>query len=317
MAKAAAVLGKTAEEKEYSARAAKIRADIVAEYYSANGRCVADTQTGNLLSLRHHLGPDPARCAERLVALLKENRGLLRTGFIGLPILAEELTAIGRSDLAYNLLFNEEYPGWIYEIRLGATTIWERWNSLLADGSISSTGMNSFNHYSYGSIVQWIYERAAGLCADREIPGSRRMNLVPQVDWRLHKIDASYDSPAGKWESGWEILDPRHIRVHAVVPFGCSAALTLPAADEAILKECARKYGLEIRDGRAELEAGSYEFCYETAEPLRKVLNADTPIMEVKARDRDQPLPGSGQAPLGPGNQQTVGQGGGFCRETL
>ena len=284
VAKAAAVLGKTAEEKEYSARAAKIRADIVAEYYSANGRCVADTQTGNLLSLRHHLGPDPARCAERLVALLKENRGLLRTGFIGLPILAEELTAIGRSDLAYNLLFNEEYPGWIYEIRLGATTIWERWNSLLADGSISSTGMNSFNHYSYGSIVQWIYERAAGLCADREIPGSRRMNLVPQVDWRLHKIDASYDSPAGKWESGWEILDPRHIRVHAVVPFACSAALTLPAADEAILKECAGKYGLEIRDGRVELEAGSYEFCYETAEPLRKVLNADTPIMEVFGR---------------------------------
>jgi alpha-L-rhamnosidase len=132
--------------------------------------------------------------------------------------------------------------------------------------------------------VQWIYERAAGLRADREIPGSRRMIIAPQTDWRLHRIDASYDSPAGKWESGWEILDPKHIRVHAAVPFGCSASLTLPAADEAILKECAGKYGLRTEDGKAELEAGSYDFCYETSEPLRTVLNADSPITEVFGR---------------------------------
>lgn len=137
--------------------------EIRAEYYSPNGRSCVNTQTGYLLTLRHGLSKDRERTGIDLKRSLKSNGNRLQTGFVGTPILLEELTKAGMSDLAYHLLLNEDYPGWLYEVKLGATTIWERWNSVLADGSISSTGMNSLNHYSYGAVVEWMYSYMAGI----------------------------------------------------------------------------------------------------------------------------------------------------------
>ena len=228
-ARAAEVLGREADKQRYIDLSLDIRDAISEEYYSPSGRCCIDTQTAHLLTLARDLGPNPERSAQRLAQLIEENGGKLATGFVGTPILAEMLTRIGREDLAWNLLFNEEYPGWLYEVNLGATTIWERWNSVLPDGSISSTGMNSLNHYSYGSIVQWIYERVAGLRSLQA--GFRVVQFAPLVDRRLGSLACTYDAPSGKWESSWRYTEDGKLEVRLTVPFGCTAHVTLPLHD--------------------------------------------------------------------------------------
>lgn len=270
LAKAARVLGKEEEATRYEALADKILQGIRQEYFSPLGRCCIDTQTGLLLTLRHGLSVNPQKTAEALVQKLKDNNGMLKTGFVGTPLLCEELTRIGRVDMAYDLLLNEEYPGWLYEVKLGATTIWERWNSVLSDGSISSTGMNSLNHYAYGSIVEWIYSRCAGILLDETRPGFRRVIFCPEVKWELESVDARYESAAGTWKSSWKALDENHLEVKVTVPFGCSAELLLPLAPEGI---CETNPGnpvfANVKDGRCYLEAGEYRVSYETIRSMK------------------------------------------------
>ncbi len=149
---------------------------------------------------------------------------------------------------------NEEYPGWLYEVNLGATTIWERWNSLLPDGSISPTGMNSLNHYAYGSILEWMWRWAAGL--EEDAPGFARANIHPVPDPRLGFLDAAYDSASGRYEVHWKCLDETHLELSVTIPFGCTAQLELPYAPETAYTA-----------GRT-LSAGTYVFRYETTRPL-------------------------------------------------
>ena len=122
-----------------------------------DGRCAEKTQTGLLLALKYHLSEDEELTREMLKKLFRESRNKLNTGFVGTSLLCNVLTDNGMTDTAYRLLLNEEYPGWLHEVKLGATTVWERWNSLDEDGKISSTGMNSLNHYSYGAILEWMF----------------------------------------------------------------------------------------------------------------------------------------------------------------
>ena len=117
------------------------------EYFTPTGRCAEKTQTGLLLALKYHLSEDEELTREMLKKLFRESRNKLNTGFVGTSLLCNVLTDNGMTDTAYRLLLNEEYPGWLHEVKLGATTVWERWNSLDEDGKISSTGMNSLNHY--------------------------------------------------------------------------------------------------------------------------------------------------------------------------
>lgn len=214
---------------------------------------------------------NPKKTKEALVQKLKDNNGMLKTGFVGTPLLCEELTRMGRADMAYGLLLNEEYPGWLYEVKLGATTIWERWNSVLADGSISSTGMNSLNHYAYGSIVEWIYSRCAGILQDEAHPGFRRVIFCPQVSRELGWVDARYDSASGTWRSSWRILDENHLEVKVSVPFGCSAELLLPLAPENLReREPGNPVFANVKDGKIYLEAGEYSISYETVKSMEK-----------------------------------------------
>lgn len=271
LAKAARVLGKEEEASRYEALAERILDGIRQEYFSPLGRCCIDTQTGLLLTLRHGLSVNPEKTKEALVQKLKDNNGMLKTGFVGTPLLCEELTRMGRVDMAYDLLLNEEYPGWLYEVKLGATTIWERWNSVLADGSISSTGMNSLNHYAYGSIVEWIYSRCAGILQDEAYPGFRRVIFCPQVSRELGWVDARYDSASGTWRSSWRILDENHLEVKVSVPFGCSAELLLPLAPESLWeREPGNPVFANVKDGKIYLEAGEYSISYETVKSMEK-----------------------------------------------
>ena len=123
------------------------------EYYSVTGRCCIKTQTALILTLKYHLSENEDLVKQQLKKLFEDSNRKLKTGFVGTPLLCNVLTDHGMEDLAYDLLLNEEYPGWLHEVKLGATTVWERWNSLLDDGTISGISMNSMNHYSYGSVL--------------------------------------------------------------------------------------------------------------------------------------------------------------------
>lgn len=281
VAKAARVLGKLEEAAKYEKLAEEILDKIRLEYYSPLGRCCIDTQTAYLLTLHHGMGVNPSRIAEALEWKLKANHGMLQTGFVGTPLLCEELSKAGRTEQAFALLLNEECPGWLYEVKLGATTIWERWNSVLADGSISSTGMNSLNHYSYGAIVEWIYSYVAGIHRDEEVAGFRKVTIAPLVNWQLQWVDAKYQSASGTWRSAWKIVDEHHLEIQITVPFGCAAELKLPFATEKCYEQPGNPDITRSQDGKYLLESGIYEFCYETTQSLKKRYHTGMPLEEL------------------------------------
>ncbi len=225
-ANAAKLVGREEDFKHYSSLAERLLNEIRAEYFTSTGRISIQTQTAYLLALRHGLSTDPERMRRELVRRISLDGGKLRTGFIGTPLLCEELTKAGSADLAYSLLMNEEYPGWLFAVNLGATTVWERWNSVLEDGSISSTGMNSLNHYAYGSIAQWIYERCAGISPAE--PGFKKAYLRPIPHRALGHLEAEYRSAAGLWKVSWKI-ENGETEVKIEVPFDCEGLLTLPS----------------------------------------------------------------------------------------
>lgn len=228
-AKAARVLGRTEEAEYYEALAARIRRDIREEFFTPTERLAVPTQTGYLLALSLGLCDKPDRMAEGLIERFRLSEGKLQTGFVGTPLLGPVLTAIGHADLAFDLLFNEEYPGWLYEVKMGATTIWERWNSVLPDGSVSDTGMNSLNHYAYGSILEWFYGDVVGIRP--AAPGFVKALLAPHFDERLGSVSLTHRSAAGTYKIAWEVKDGRYT-YRCTVPFGCSAVLRLPGCED-------------------------------------------------------------------------------------
>ena len=241
-AKTAKVIGKEREAKHYQQMADELLKKIRAEYFTSTGRCAVPTQTGYLLALRHGLTTNPKRAGRDLAEKLNQNNGLLETGFVGTPLLCEELTRAGYADKAFQLLLNEDYPGWLYAVKLGATTIWERWNSVLPDGSISGTDMNSLNHYAYGSIVHWLYQDVAGLSP--LAPGFAKARLEPHIHPAIGHVEMEYRSASGTWRVRWEMLPGNDLRYECTVPFGCEAELLLPGGDT------------------HHLTAGSYEWTY-------------------------------------------------------
>ena len=205
-----------------------------------------------------------AQAAYALRMRLKESDYHLRTGFIGTSYLCRVLSATGSNDIAYKLLLQEDFPSWLYEVNMGATTIWERWNSILPDGSISDTGMNSLNHYSYGSIVEWMYRDVCGIQPMEDAPGFNRFRLEPKPDRSLGFVRARFDSPCGEIESEWR-YEGNTLHYRFAVPFGTTAVLTLPG------------------ESPVTLSAGEHHFKRETSEnrfgldtPIRLILNHDT-----------------------------------------
>jgi alpha-L-rhamnosidase len=270
MAKTAHVLGKADDEARYLELADRIRAWIETEYYTATGRCAVNTQTAYVGSLWFGFGNHDWSVAQ-LRKMLDENGGKLTTGFMGTPLLCPVLSEAGLDREAYNLLLNEDYPGWLFAVNLGATTIWERWNSLDADGHITGIDMNSMNHYSYGSICEWLMNYAAGLSA--ATPGFARAIVAPRVDWRLGSCAAEMDTAAGTYAVSWACVDETHMTMKVTVPFGGEAGVTLPYADEA---------AYEALGGHV-LTAGTYEVTYETTQALRWAPSVDWTVAQILA----------------------------------
>ena len=223
-----------------------------------------------------------------LLRTLKDSGWKLKTGFVGTPLILKVLSDVGEDRVAYKIIHNEKYPGWLYEVDLGATTIWERWNSMEEDGSVSSTGMNSFNHYAYGSVGEWMWQTIGGIAPNEEEYGFRRATLRPIPDYKTGKCEAVYRSAAGVWKVAWEISGNDKVRLQVSVPFNCTAELLLP-------------YAKDMPD-RLQLEPGDYEFCYTTKEPLKKGYSARNTLEElfddeVVVEKMEEILPGISQIP--------------------
>jgi alpha-L-rhamnosidase len=234
VAKAAAVLGKEEDQQAYETLSEEVRAAIQREYFTSTGRLALNTQTGYVLALHFDIALPRQRegLAHQLRLKLKESNYHLRTGFIGTPYLCQVLSDTGSNDIAYRLLLQEGYPGWLYQVNMGATTIWERWNSILPDGSISDTGMNSLNHYAYGSIVEWLYNTAAGIRPMEETPGFERFLLCPKPDPSLGHLEARFDSPRGTIKSAWRYEEDGRLVFDFEVPAGTKTKLVLPDGSE-------------------------------------------------------------------------------------
>lgn len=277
VAKAARVLGYADEEAKYQKLSDEQFAVVKEEYYSATGRCCIKTQTALLLTLKYHLSSNEELTKKQLKKLFDDSNHKLKTGFVGTPLMNNILTDNGMNDLAYELLLNEEFPGWLYEVKLGATTVWERWNSLLPDGTISGISMNSMNHYSYGSVLEWMFRHVAGINTSEKHPGVKSLTLEPTLNWDLRHVDASYDSPSGEYRLSWKLADKKHVAVTMDVPFDCTAKVILPLLPESEREVAAKVFGKDT-DGVYTVETGHYEVSYELGKELGKSYSIDTPL---------------------------------------
>jgi len=258
-AKAACALGKAEDKKKYAERSEKIKEAIRKEFFTATGRIAEPTQTAMALALYFDLMPEEHK--DRLVNDLKNkliSKNIhLDTGFVGTYFLLPVLTKIGLHDFAVQLLLNEDFPSWLYEVNMGATTIWERWNSVLPNGYVSDTGMNSMNHYAYGSIVEWIYSTLCGLRPDDSAPGFKKAVIAPLTDPRLGCMKCEYISAAGLYKSGW-VRENGCIHYHIEVPFDAEAVFVPEKADAEL------KVNGETTCGEQKLTAGVYDiYCSE------------------------------------------------------
>jgi alpha-L-rhamnosidase len=189
---------------------------------------LSDATTAYALALQFDLlkeGAQRRHAGERLATLVRENGYRISTGFVGTPLLCDALCSVGAYEAAYRLLMQRKYPSWLYPVTMGATTIWERWDSLLPDGSVNPGEMTSFNHYALGAIADWLHRTVAGLAAGE--PGYRRLDIQPHPGAGLTYARARHNSPYGMAESGWTLKDGQ-IEVVVVVPPGTTARVTLP-----------------------------------------------------------------------------------------
>lgn len=268
VARAAGILGKEKERAEYEHLARQIRKAVLNEYFTPSGRLAMDTQTGYIIALYFGIYNNKKAVCDGLKKRLRKDGYRIKCGFVGAPLLCETLAENGMEEIAFHILLQEEFPGWLHCVNLGATTIWERWNSILDDGSISGTGMNSLNHYAYGSVVNYIKSDIAGLKPIE--PGYRRVRIAPRFDIRLGYLNCTYKSASGTYEANWKINRDGTVSVHYEVPFGCEARVNLPGYEKPEL--C--------------LEAGITDITYRPSDRNYRRLYGWNSLLEDLRKDR-------------------------------
>ncbi len=273
MINTAKVLNKPGDVKKYEALLDAVKAAYVREYMTPNGRLVSSTQTAYVLALNFDMLPDDKRqqAAERLAQNIQSYNNHLTTGFLGTPYLCHVLSRFGYTDVAFKLLMQESYPSWLYPVKQGATTIWERWDGQKPDGSFQTPGMNSFNHYAYGAIGDWMYRVVAGLDTYDSMPGYKSIRIRPHIGGGLTDVSADYETRYGKLASHWKITDGR-FSMKVVIPANTTARIYIPAPAAESVTEGGRKLATEAdvkvvgKDGTyvlVDVGSGSYEFAVQ------------------------------------------------------
>lgn len=228
IAKVAELVGNHAEAGRMQERARRVKEAFQAEFITPSGRVANDDQSSYALSFLYDLIPDDKVEAAKgyFRATVIRSHGHIQTGFIGTPALLPALVKIGEVELAASIFLQEGTPGWLAQVKRGATTIWERWDGLKEDGSIHESTMNSFNHYAYGAVCQWLFEAVAGFRPDVNAPGFKKIVFEPVVIPRLSPVAAHYDSVAGRIEAGWSVSGSE-VHYDVVVPSGAQGEFVL------------------------------------------------------------------------------------------
>jgi alpha-L-rhamnosidase len=228
---AAGVLGRAEDQQRYRALAAEVREAFNREYVTPNGRLLSDATTAYALAIEFELLRDDDQrrhAGARLAALVRDSGYRISTGFVGTPLICDALCHVGEYDTAFRLLTQRQCPSWLYPVTMGATTIWERWDSMLPDGSVNPGEMTSFNHYALGAVADWLHRTVAGLAP--AAPGYRHIVVQPRPGGGLTHARARHQTPYGMAEAGWKI-DAGQIAVEVALPPGVTASVSLPGSD--------------------------------------------------------------------------------------
>ena len=269
----AKVLNNTADEAIYKALLKKVKDAFLREYLTPNGRLISGTQTAYVLALNFDMLPENLRtqAAERLAENVKSYGNHLTTGFLGTPYLCHVLTRFGYTDIAFKLLLKEDYPSWLYPVKMGATTIWERWDGQKPDSSFQTPGMNSFNHYAYGAIGDWMYRILVGLDTYEDGVGYKHIKIMPHIGGGFTDAAASLQTYYGTMSSGWKIENDK-LLMDIEIPANATATVYVPAANAGTITESGKAVSTltdvkvsGTENGYVLLQVGSGKYHFATA----------------------------------------------------
>lgn len=267
-AQAAQALTMPEKEHFYSELAQQIRQAILNEYFTPSGRLAVDTQTAYTICITFDLYKEKQKLLDGFRARLVKDCYKIKGGFVGATQLIQALIKMDMTEEAFRILYAEAFPSWLYCVNLGATTIWERWNSLSPDGSISGTEMNSMNHYSFGAVAESFYGYIAGLQPVK--PAFKQAVIEPKFNYRLQKLEFAFDSASGRYVVNYS-AQGNTILLHVEIPFGASAELILP-------------------DLRKMLDAGSYDFTFPSPVEMEHPFSIEMPMCELFANEKSAAL---------------------------
>ncbi len=271
MLNSAEVLGLTEDVKKYKNLLPLIKEAFAKEYLTPNGRLVSSTQTAYTLALHFDILPEHLReqAAKRLVDNIKEYKYHLTTGFVGTPYLCHVLTRFGYNDIAYKLLLQETYPSWLFQVKRGATTVWERWDGIKADGTFQNKFMNSFNHYAYGAIGEWMYRTIGGIKPDIAHSGYKHFIIEPKPGGKLTTANAEFTSLYGEIISRWKI-ENGVFKLEVTIPPNSSATIILPEAQVSAIRESGKplsksllREGVKQEGDTVSINLGSGNYIFE------------------------------------------------------
>jgi alpha-L-rhamnosidase len=228
---AAKVLGRDEDVNKYQALLKDIKTAFLREYVTPSGKLTSNSQTAYVLALNFDMLPENLRdqAAKRLVENISSYKNHLTTGFLGTPYLCHVLSRFGYTDIAYKLLLQDTYPSWLYPVKQGATTIWERWDGIKPDGSFQAISMNSFNHYAYGAIGDWMYKSVAGINYDARDAGYKKIIIAPKPGGDFTNASAKLESLYGTIQSSWK-LEGEKMSIDVIIPANTNATIVLPSS---------------------------------------------------------------------------------------
>ncbi len=264
---AAKVLGKDGDVQIYSNLLLNIKAAFLKEYMTPNGRLVSGTQTAYVLALNFDMLPDSlrAQAAQGLADNIKSYDNHLTTGFLGTPYLCHVLTRFGYTDVAYKLLLQDTYPSWLYPVKMGATTIWERWDGIKPDSTFETPSMNSYNHYSYGAIGDWMYRKMVGIDTYDDGVGYKHIKIQPHIGGGFTKASASLKTYYGTLSNAWSAAD-NETDMDVEIPANTKATVYIPATDANAVTESGKSLfddNIKVtatEDGYVVMELGSGKY---------------------------------------------------------
>jgi alpha-L-rhamnosidase len=263
-AKIAAILGKTEDAKYFRDLENTIKKGFVENFFDQNTMGMkVQTQTAHIIALYFDLTPDEYKeeTVDELLTLLKKENGHLVTGFVGTPYFTHALSQNGHLNEAYDLLLKEDFPSWLYQVKQGATTVWEHWDGMKPDGTMWSPEMNSFNHYAYGAIGEWMYRVIAGIEIDEEAPGYKNIIFYPRPGGNLVQASGKYESAYGTVACAWK-LEKNRLTVNCIVPVNTTARIQIDHLDS-IVSSPNLKYVIKDTTYTAEMGSGHYTWVFD------------------------------------------------------